>query len=424
MRLSRTSSRVLLVGREALDELVERALGVEHHRPQLALHLEPAASKRSGRRAAARCRAPRARASWPAAWPGRSSPPRPCAPRRPCPWRSPPTVVVLPTPPEPPQMHDALALEQLARRSQQPPPARSRERARARRGRARARTGRAASHRRAGAVASRAARAARAARARARARTARRAARRARPACPRSSSGAARSSAPGAAEALGQHAVDDDARQRACPSSSRAASRAASSVSLTGISSAQRDGDDAGAARGRRATRGSCAAWRAIGPTRAISAKVRGARSSASAVAGGRRVDDHEVVAARAPRVRRSGCASSHTLPMRQQLAHAGRRPPRSTGRCGCGAAGRPSRAPAADRAGTPRSRARGRSRSRTGPRPSSTSSKPAGLRRPKRPRRRAPGRRPRRRSCAGRAARRRARARPRRSTCRRRPCR
>ena len=30
-----------LVGREALDDLVERALGVEHHRPELALHLDP-----------------------------------------------------------------------------------------------------------------------------------------------------------------------------------------------------------------------------------------------------------------------------------------------------------------------------------------------------------------------------------------------
>jgi hypothetical protein len=38
-----------LVGRQALDELVERALGVEHHRPQLAAHLQAVAGQALGR---------------------------------------------------------------------------------------------------------------------------------------------------------------------------------------------------------------------------------------------------------------------------------------------------------------------------------------------------------------------------------------
>src|SRR5919201_3774907 len=37
-----------LVGREAGDEVVERALGVEHHRPQLAAHLDPVAGEAVG----------------------------------------------------------------------------------------------------------------------------------------------------------------------------------------------------------------------------------------------------------------------------------------------------------------------------------------------------------------------------------------
>ena len=37
-----------VVGREALDELVERALGVEHHRPQLAAHLDAVAGEAVG----------------------------------------------------------------------------------------------------------------------------------------------------------------------------------------------------------------------------------------------------------------------------------------------------------------------------------------------------------------------------------------
>ena len=40
MRLARTRVARSLVGRVLLDQLVEGALGVEHHRPQLALHLD------------------------------------------------------------------------------------------------------------------------------------------------------------------------------------------------------------------------------------------------------------------------------------------------------------------------------------------------------------------------------------------------
>ena len=75
-----------VVRREPLDHLVERALGVEHHRPQLA-------RRDRGRPGAARCRARPSPARSQAAWPGRSSPPRPSsrarpspAPRRPTSW--------------------------------------------------------------------------------------------------------------------------------------------------------------------------------------------------------------------------------------------------------------------------------------------------------------------------------------------------
>ncbi len=86
---------------EPLDQLVERPLGVEHHRPQLTL--ERPRRSRPGRRGGARSPARRGRARWPGAWPGRSSRPRPSAPRRPCPSAIAADVVVLPTPPEPPQ---------------------------------------------------------------------------------------------------------------------------------------------------------------------------------------------------------------------------------------------------------------------------------------------------------------------------------
>ena len=56
-------------------------------------------------------------------------------------------------------------------------------------------------------------------------------------------------------------------------------------------------------------------AWRAIGPTRAMSPNVRGVRSIAEPVAGGRGVQDHQVVG-RVRRLRRSSCASSQTLPI------------------------------------------------------------------------------------------------------------
>ena len=62
------------VGGEAHDQLVEGALGVEHHRPQLALRLDAAGRASSaGRRAGARCRAAAGRARWPGAARGRSS---------------------------------------------------------------------------------------------------------------------------------------------------------------------------------------------------------------------------------------------------------------------------------------------------------------------------------------------------------------
>ena len=61
---------------------------IAHSSPSIST---PAAcEQRRGRRDAARCRAPPGRASWPAAGPGRWSPPRPSARPRRRPWRSPP----------------------------------------------------------------------------------------------------------------------------------------------------------------------------------------------------------------------------------------------------------------------------------------------------------------------------------------------
>ena len=74
-----------VVRREPLDHLVERALGVEHHRPQLARSrskLEPGAARCPARPSPARSRA---------AWPGRSSPPRPSSRARPSPSPARPT---------------------------------------------------------------------------------------------------------------------------------------------------------------------------------------------------------------------------------------------------------------------------------------------------------------------------------------------
>ena len=91
MRLSRTRSRDSSSGRLAGDQLVEGRLGVEHHRPQLALHLDALLARTApGRPAAPRCRAPSGRASRRAASPGRSSARRPSAPAPPSRSRSPP----------------------------------------------------------------------------------------------------------------------------------------------------------------------------------------------------------------------------------------------------------------------------------------------------------------------------------------------
>ena len=80
------------VGRELGDQAVERRLRVEHHRPQLAAHLDAVARQHARRRrAAARCRAPPGRASRPAAAPGRSSPPRRAGRPPPGPAPAPPT---------------------------------------------------------------------------------------------------------------------------------------------------------------------------------------------------------------------------------------------------------------------------------------------------------------------------------------------
>ena len=81
----------LLVGRLAGDQLVEGLLRVEHHRPQLALDLDPLLLEQLRVDAPApRCRAPSARASRRAASPGRSSARRPSVPAPPSRSRSPP----------------------------------------------------------------------------------------------------------------------------------------------------------------------------------------------------------------------------------------------------------------------------------------------------------------------------------------------
>ena len=97
-----------LVGCEALDELVERALGVEHHRPQLAADLDAVAGQpRRGRRALGSLPS----SSRPSALASRLAGSMvTTATRLPCtasPSASAADVVVFPTPPEPAQIRRA-----------------------------------------------------------------------------------------------------------------------------------------------------------------------------------------------------------------------------------------------------------------------------------------------------------------------------
>ena len=89
----------------AARSAVEGALGVEHHRPQLAVGLDAAGGQARGvdqpRLVAELLEPERGRR---AASRGRSSRRRPAARARPCPSPSAAAVVVLPTPPEPAQM--------------------------------------------------------------------------------------------------------------------------------------------------------------------------------------------------------------------------------------------------------------------------------------------------------------------------------
>ena len=86
-----------LVGGVLLDQLVEGALGVEHHRPELAVDSPRPPD-------APRCPALAGRASWPAAARGRSSRTATLRPRAAIPSAIAAAVVVLPTPPEPAQI--------------------------------------------------------------------------------------------------------------------------------------------------------------------------------------------------------------------------------------------------------------------------------------------------------------------------------
>ena len=102
------------IGRDPLDQLVERPLGVEHHRPQLALDLEPRSRPAArARRGGARSRAARARARWRAGWPGRSSRPRPWRRAPPSRARPPPTSSSCRRRPTPAHTHTRLPLEHL-----------------------------------------------------------------------------------------------------------------------------------------------------------------------------------------------------------------------------------------------------------------------------------------------------------------------
>ena len=95
------------LGRDPVDQLVERALGVEHHRPQLAADLEPEPLRRSARPAGLvpQLLQPE-RVGQP---PGRIDRDHgDLGPRAAIPSAIAAEVVVLPTPPEPAQTHTRL----------------------------------------------------------------------------------------------------------------------------------------------------------------------------------------------------------------------------------------------------------------------------------------------------------------------------
>ena len=113
MRLESARSRVALVGGEARDQLVEGALGVEPHRPQLAR-----APVRPG---AARRRAPRSRARGASRGAGSIVTTATRCPRAARASAIAAAIVVLPTPPAPTQMHSrpSSALDALMRADRQ-----------------------------------------------------------------------------------------------------------------------------------------------------------------------------------------------------------------------------------------------------------------------------------------------------------------
>ena len=133
MRLSSTSSRAFSSGARRLDELVEGALGVEHHRPQLALHLDPRGREQVGvdeRGLVAELLQPE-RVGQPLGRVDRHH--RDLAPGRgERPWRCAAEVVVLPTPPEPPQITMRLPAMPSATFTARAPAGRRARRARSR----------------------------------------------------------------------------------------------------------------------------------------------------------------------------------------------------------------------------------------------------------------------------------------------------
>ena len=257
-----------LVGREALDELVEGALGVEHHRPQLAAR--PRCRGRRGARGrpgAARCRARRRPSALASRRAGSMVTTATRAPSAARPMASAADVVVLPTPPEPAQTTMRLPARRALTATRSSSRAR---RAMPRRRRRRTRT-----------AASRPGRARRGAGARSWARWARARACAWRAARTSGPSGAAVERAHvGGAEALGEHAVARRRGRRSRPTSSRSASCRAS-VSLTGISSGRATATTP-VRSGSETIASIVRPWRAMRPTRAASANVRGALSTAT----------------------------------------------------------------------------------------------------------------------------------------------
>ena len=257
-----------LVGREALDQLVEGALGVEHHRPQLAAHLDAVAGEARGvdevRLVAQLVDAQRV--GQPARGvDGDDRDARALA--RPGPWPAPPTSSSCPRRPSPRRRRCACRARRAltARAPARAPGAASRVAARRRRERQRRDRGARAGG--AGAAAARAGR--RPARGRGAPRGPR--VRRAPPSSARSVGGG---------EALGQHAVaDHEARPRGRRSSRSASCRA--SVSLTGISSGRATATTP-VRSGSETIASIVRPWRAMRPTRAVWAKVRGALSTAT----------------------------------------------------------------------------------------------------------------------------------------------